>query len=76
MRGDPVTVASDVYSLGVLLYRLLTGRSPYRGGLTTDAEIARAICEEQPLRPSEAPGAESVGRLHPRELRGDLDPSR
>jgi non-specific serine/threonine protein kinase/serine/threonine-protein kinase len=73
VRGDPVTVATDVYSLGVLLYRLLTGRSPYRGGLTTDAEIARAICEEEPLRPSEAHGAEPAGPLPPRELRGDLD---
>ena len=54
MRGEPVTVATDVYSLGVLLYRLLTGRSPYRGGMTTDAELARAICDEEPLRPERA----------------------
>jgi non-specific serine/threonine protein kinase/serine/threonine-protein kinase len=67
VRGEPVTVATDVYSLGVLLYRLLTGRRPYRGGMTTDAEIVRAICEEEPLRPSEA------GVEHRRDLRGDLD---
>jgi tetratricopeptide (TPR) repeat protein len=65
VRGDPVTVATDVYSLGVLLYRLLTDRSPYRGGMTTDAEIVRAICEEEPLRPS--------GAAQRRDLRGDLD---
>jgi len=66
VRGEPVTVATDVYSLGVLLYRLLTGKSPYRGGMTTDPEIVRAICDEEPVRPSDA--AEQ-----PRDLRGDLD---
>jgi eukaryotic-like serine/threonine-protein kinase len=65
VRGEAVSVATDVYSLGVLLYRLLTGRSPYRGGMTTDSEIMRAICEEEPLRPSAA--------AQRRELRGDLD---
>jgi non-specific serine/threonine protein kinase/serine/threonine-protein kinase len=65
VRGEPVSVASDVYSLGVLLYRLLTGRSPYRGGMTTDSEIVRAICDEEPVRPSAA--------AQQRELRGDLD---
>lgn len=66
VRGEPVTVATDVYSLGVLLYRLLTGGSPYRGGMTTDAEIAHAICDEVPLRPSDAV-------VQGRDLRGDLD---
>ena len=66
VRGEPVTVATDVYSLGVLLYRLLTGRSPYRGSMTTDPEIVRAICDEEPQRPS---AAAAQGR----DLRGDLD---
>ena len=54
VRGEPVTVASDVYSLGVLLYRLLTDRSPYRRTPTTDVEIVRAVCEEIPAKPSDA----------------------
>ena len=65
IRGDPVTVATDVYSLGVLLYRLLTGQGPYRGDMTTESGVVRAICEEEPARPSATAGR--------RELRGDLD---
>ena len=46
VRGEPMTVTSDVYSLGVLLYRLLTGQSPYGPKRRNDADLTRAICEE------------------------------
>src|SRR5215203_547449 len=54
VRGDAVTTASDVYSLGVILYGLLAGRSPYQVTAELPYEIERAICELEPERPSVA----------------------
>ena len=68
VRGETVTTASDVYSLGVLLYELLAGRKPYRLTGKSAAEVERAICGEEPERPSVA-ASTAVGR----RLRGDLD---
>ena len=52
IRGQPVTTSTDIYSLGVILFELLTGHPPYRGRAMH--EIARLICEVEPLRPSTA----------------------
>ncbi|MCC6991893.1 MAG: serine/threonine protein kinase, partial [Acidobacteria bacterium] len=54
VRGEPVTPATDVYALGLLLYELLAGHRAYRLAARTPSEIARVICDEEPTRPSVA----------------------
>jgi len=73
IKGEAITTASDVYSLGVLLYELLTGHRPYRTTGRAPHEIAQAVCELEPEKLStvlwrrsegdQALSAESVSAL-------------
>jgi serine/threonine protein kinase len=70
LSGQEVTPASDIYSLGVLLYELLTGTRPYTLRNLSSGAVERLVCEQEIRKPSSVPGLPAPIR---KELAGDLD---
>ena len=70
VRGDQISTSSDIYSLGVVLFELLTGKRPYRLPSRVLEEVRRIICEEEPDRPSTA--VTRVEALAPGQTRSPL----
>ena len=63
VRGQPISTATDIYSMGVLLYKMLCGRMPYKPQIGTGLDLAQAILEDQPSRPSTALTEDDTGEL-------------
>lgn len=80
IRGQEITTSTDIYSLGVVLYELLTGTHPYRFKTRILHEMTRTICDEDPVIPSRAEfpdltrrKGENTREKLSKRLRGDLD---
>jgi eukaryotic-like serine/threonine-protein kinase len=70
IQGKELTTATDIYSLGVLLYEVLAGTRPYTLRNLSPAAAERVVCEQNPRNPS---SAADLSRRMRREIAGDLD---
>ena len=80
MRGEQVTTASDIYSLGVVLYELLTEHRPFELKTDNFEEMLRIVSTSEPARPSDISRISEESAHNPKSkiqnpklLKGDLD---
>lgn len=71
MRGENLSTATDIYSLGVVLYKMLTNGLPYDLKGKSSAQISKIVLEEEPLLPSAIQDPRS--KIHGSMMTGDLD---
>ena len=73
ISGKPVTTSTDIYSLGVVLFKILTGKIPFENRDKTDAKKLSEIHNSQPITPSVATSMNSDSFIGEKQLKGDID---
>ena len=72
IEGGDISIATDIYQLGIVLYLLLTGRHPYASESGSQVKVMQAVSASAPVRPSDALQSDGK-RTESNRVRGDLD---